>query len=60
MISEKDVKYIAALSRIYLRDEEAKDLAKDLEGILEYVIKLEKLDISNVEPTCHELPLKNV
>jgi len=60
MISEKDVKYIAGLSRINLRDEEAQNLAKDLEGILDYVKKLEKLDVSNVEPTSHVLPLKNI
>ncbi len=60
MISEKDVKYIAGLSRIHLRDDEAQSLAKDLEGILGYVKKLETLDVSDVEPTSHVLPLKNV
>ncbi len=60
MISDKDVKYIAGLSRIHLRDEEAQDLARDLEGILDYVKKLETLDVSGIEPTSHVLPLKNV
>ncbi|HBR15496.1 MAG TPA: Asp-tRNA(Asn)/Glu-tRNA(Gln) amidotransferase subunit GatB [Candidatus Omnitrophica bacterium] len=60
MISEKDVRYIAGLSRIHLRDEEIESLTKDLENILHYVKKLEKLDIAHVNPTSHVLPLKNV
>ncbi len=60
MISEKDVKYAASLSRIHLSDEEAKPLTKDLEKILHYVEKLQKLDVSKVEPTSHVLPIKNV
>ncbi len=60
MISEDDVKYIAGLSRIHLRDEEVGGLQKNLEDILGYVKKLENLDTSDVEPTCHVLPLKNV
>ena len=46
--------------RIHLRDDEVKQLTNDLEKILDYINKLEKLDISNVEPTSHVLPLKNV
>ncbi len=60
MITEEDVKYVAGLSRIYLKDDETKSLRKDLEKIISYVTKLEKLDVSNVEPTSHALPLKNV
>ena len=60
MITPKDVKYIASLSRIHLRDEEIEELTKNLENILHYIAKLEKLDVSKVEPTSHVLPLKNV
>lgn len=60
MITEKDVHYIASLSRIHLKENEAKDLTKDLENILDYVKKLENLDVSTVEPTAHVLPLTNV
>lgn len=60
MITQKDVKYIADLSRIYLADEEAEKLTKNLEGILHYIDKLSKLDVSNVQPTSHVLPIKNV
>ncbi len=60
MITDKDVKYIASLARIHLSDEESALFTKNLEGILHYVGKLEKLDVSKVEPTSHVLPLKNV
>ncbi len=60
MITPKDVQYIANLSRIHLRDEEVTELTKNLEGILHYIAKLEKLDVSKVEPTSHVMPMKNV
>jgi len=60
MISEKDVEYIASLSRISLRESEVSSLTKDMEQILSYIEKLQRLDISNVDPTTHVLPLKNV
>ncbi|MBF0521810.1 MAG: Asp-tRNA(Asn)/Glu-tRNA(Gln) amidotransferase subunit GatC [Candidatus Omnitrophica bacterium] len=60
MISKNDVKYVASLSRIHLKDEEVQALTQDLERILGYIKNLEKLDTSHVEPTSHVLPLKNV
>lgn len=60
MISEKDVQYVAGLARIHLKSEEATRLTKDLEKILDYIHKLNTLDVNDVEPTSHVLPLKNV
>ncbi len=60
MVSEKDIRYVAALSRISLREKEVDNLTKDMEQILNYIEKLKCLDISNVTPTTHVLPLKNV
>ncbi len=60
MISKDDVRYIAHLSRINLQEHEVEQLAKDLEGILRYIEKLAKLDVTNVKPTSHVLPLQNV
>lgn len=60
LITEDDVRYIASLSRIHLQGEEIQRLTKDLEAILHYVHKLEKLDVHTTEPTSHVLPLKNV
>lgn len=60
MISENDVKYIASLSRIHLKDEEVKVLQKSLESILHYVEKLKEVDVTNVLPTTHALAMQNV
>ena len=59
-ITEKDVEYIAGLSRIHLQKEETAILQNDLAHILEYVAKLKELDTTTIEPTSHVLPLKNV
>ncbi len=60
IITQDDVKYIASLSRVHLQKEETQHLTKDLEGILHYVHKLERLDVREIDPTSHVLPLKNV
>lgn len=60
MISKDDVNNIASLSRIHLKENEIDQLTKDLEDILGYIAKLEKLDVSKVEPTSHVLALENV
>ena len=60
MLSKDIVRHIAHLARIHLEDHEVTPLTKDLESILHYVKKLEKLDVKNVKPTSHVLPLQNV
>jgi aspartyl-tRNA(Asn)/glutamyl-tRNA(Gln) amidotransferase subunit C len=60
LISPEDVEYIAHLARISLKEEELDRLTKDLEGILHYINKLEKIDLSRIEPTSHVLALKNI
>ena len=60
MISKDDVKYVAGLARIHLKDNEMSQLTADLEKILDYINKLNTLDVTDVQPTSHVLPLKNV
>lgn len=59
-ITKEDVRHVASLSRIHLQGDEIDRLTKNLEDILQYVHKLENLDVHDVEPTSHVLPLKNV
>ena len=59
-ITAQNVKHVASLSRIHLRDEEINRLTQDLERILKYVEKLSQVDVSKIQPTSHPLPLKNV
>ena len=58
--SEFDIKYVANLARIALTPEEKARLGSQLGDILGYVKKLEELDISDVEPMAHAVPLDNV
>ena len=60
MLSNEEVRYIGHLARIHLEKSEVEYLTKDLESILHYIRKLEKLNIKDVSPTSHVLPLKNV
>jgi aspartyl-tRNA(Asn)/glutamyl-tRNA(Gln) amidotransferase subunit C len=55
-----DVKYVAHLARLQLTPEEEKKLGAQLGGILGYIEKLNQLDVTNVEPTAHAVPLVNV
>jgi len=60
MITEQDVQYVANLSRIHIAEDKLHLFTGQLETILHYIKKLEDLDVSNVEPTSHALPLTNV
>ena len=45
-----DVRYVAALARIRLEEEEASKLQGQLDDILAYVGELKELDVDGVEP----------
>jgi len=55
-----DVKYVAHLARLALTPEEEKQLGAQLGSILGYIEKLRELDVANVEPTAHAVPMVNV
>lgn len=55
-----DIKYVANLARIKLTSDQETRLGSQLGDILGYVKKLEELDVSNVEPMAHAVPLHNV
>jgi len=59
-ISKEEVKYIAHLARLGLTEAEVGHFQTQLEVILEYVSKLEKLDVSQTPPTAHVLDIRNV
>ena len=55
-----DIPYVAHLARIELSPAEEHKLGAQLGNILGYVEKLKELDVSQVEPTAHAVPLANV
>ena len=54
-ITEKDVRYVAALANLELKEEEIPKLGADLDSILAYVEKLNELDTSAVAPMAQVL-----
>lgn len=54
-ITEKEVRYVAALANLQLADEEIAKLQADLNGILEHMDKLNEIDTTGVEPMAQVL-----
>jgi aspartyl-tRNA(Asn)/glutamyl-tRNA(Gln) amidotransferase subunit C len=50
-INERDVEHVAKLAMLEIADDEKAQLAAQLSEILEYVGKLNELDVTTVEPT---------
>ena len=59
-MQEINVKYVAELARIRLTEEEKTRFGGQLRQILEYVDKLNQLDVEGIEPMTHAVPLVNV
>jgi aspartyl-tRNA(Asn)/glutamyl-tRNA(Gln) amidotransferase subunit C len=59
-ISKKDVEHVAVLSRLHLSENEKENYTETLNSILEYMEILNRVDTSDVEPTAHVLPLRNI
>ena len=56
----EEVEHIARLARLELTEQEKERYSVQLGQILEYMEQLSKLDLKDVPPTSHILPLKNV
>ncbi len=59
-IDEAQVRRVALLSRLELSDKEVAQFSTQLSNIVEYIEKLNELDMDNVEPLAHCLPIHNV
>ena len=58
--TELDLQHVAHLARLNLTKEEEQQFGAQLGQILGYIAKLNELDVSQVEPTAHAVPLVNV
>jgi len=58
--TELDLQHVAHLARLNLTKEEGQKFGAQLGQILGYIAKLNELDVSQVEPTAHAVPLVNV
>jgi aspartyl-tRNA(Asn)/glutamyl-tRNA(Gln) amidotransferase subunit C len=59
-ITRDDVEHVARLARLALTGEEVDALTGELGKILDYAAEVSALDIADVPPTAHPLPLVNV
>ena len=55
-----DVGYVAKLACIALTEEETALFQGQLDQVLDYVEQLNELDVKDVEPTAHAIPVFNV
>ncbi|MBR2840094.1 Asp-tRNA(Asn)/Glu-tRNA(Gln) amidotransferase subunit GatC [Candidatus Saccharibacteria bacterium] len=59
-IKREEILHLAGLSNFSLSDEEVESLGEDLQGIVKYISQLDKLDVSDVEPTYQVFEMENV
>ncbi len=59
-VSKKEVEYVASLARITLSEEEKEIYTGQFNTILDYIHIINKLDLEEVEPTTHVLPINNI
>jgi aspartyl-tRNA(Asn)/glutamyl-tRNA(Gln) amidotransferase subunit C len=59
-ITRQDVAHVADLARLSLTDDELDAFTIQLADILDHAADLDALDLADVSPTAHPLPLVNV
>lgn len=59
-LTTDQVKHVAHLAGITLNRKEVTKFQKQLSGVLDYVVQLEEVDTSKVEPTSQVTGLENV
>lgn len=55
-----DVTYIANLARIELSDQEIAQFQREIAEVVAYVELLQEVDVAEIEPTAHAMPVENV
>ena len=56
-ITLEQVLHVAKLARLSLSDDEARQMQQQLDAILGYMEGLDELDVSDVAPTFHSIPM---
>lgn len=59
-ISLDDTRHVAKLARLALSEQDLSQLTNQLGSILHYVEMIGRLDVADVDPTAHPLPINNV
>ena len=59
-IDRAAVDHVARLARLALSEEERESMRTEMTKILAHAEKIQELDLDDVEPTAHSVPLRNV
>lgn len=59
-LNKDTIKQVTHLARIHLKPDELDRFSEQLKEILSFIDKLNKLDVKDVNPTSHILPINNV
>lgn len=59
-ITENEVNYIGQLARLQLAEDEVKLFTTQLSQILDHAKKISSLELNDIPPTAHILPVENV
>jgi aspartyl-tRNA(Asn)/glutamyl-tRNA(Gln) amidotransferase subunit C len=59
-ITRQEVLHVALLARLELSEAEEERMTSQLNGILDYMDKLNELETKDIEPTTHAIQLQNV
>ena len=60
MINKQEIIHIADLARIGINQKELKKIQKDMSSILNYFDLLQKVNVSQVNPTSHSILVENI
>ena len=60
LINDEVIEYVGILAKLELNEEEKEQAKKDMNRTLDYIDKLNELDVSGVEPMSHVFPVSNV
>ncbi|MCL2881973.1 MAG: Asp-tRNA(Asn)/Glu-tRNA(Gln) amidotransferase subunit GatC [Coriobacteriia bacterium] len=58
-LTQEEVRHVALLARIALDDEQVATLQTELNGVFDYIDQISQLDLADVEPMVHSIPLVN-
>lgn len=59
-ISAEEIKKIALLSRLEVKEDQMETVGKQLNDILSYMDLLSQVDVTDVKPTAHAVSMSNV
>lgn len=60
IITDETIDYVGILAKLELSNKEKEQAKKDMGSMLDYIDKLNELDVTGVEPMSHIFPIDNV